>query len=71
MIAVVVTCCSGCPFSDDHGEEGEPWLCDAIGATDGETEPRVIPSTDERWTGTPEWCPLREDDRIVTLRSSK
>lgn len=67
MIAIVVTCCADCPFaSEDRAGAGgrkEPWLCDALGATDGETDPREIPST-----STPEWCPLRRDDRVIKLR---
>lgn len=68
MIAIIVTDCASCPFviSDEP-----PWLCDAQGF-DTEANPRELP--DQRvggvpWPPPPEWCPLREADRVVTLRS--
>lgn len=69
MIAIIVTDCASCPFVIDT-IDGDPWLCDVAGFhTDG--NPRQLP--DQR-TGhrdpppPPDWCPLRENDRLVTLR---
>ena len=62
MIAIIVTDCASCPFviADDG-----PWLCDAMGF-DTEVGPRELPGT--AYAPPPEWCPLREADRVVTLR---
>lgn len=70
MIAIVVTDCASCPFviADES-----PWLCDALGF-DTEANPRQLPDQltgDVPWPPPPDWCPLREADRLVTLRVGK
>lgn len=67
MIAIVVENCAGCCFAMTETDT-EPWLCDAL---QDEEEPREIPRQhviDDRWPDPPDWCPLRENDRLVTLR---
>lgn len=70
VITVVVVCCSGCPFVVASDDREAPWLCDAEGAVDGESDPRELPEQRVLPTGPPppEWCPLRTTDRLVTLR---
>lgn len=72
VIAIIVTECASCPFvmaPDDPSNPDEPWRCDAHGF-DIDGDPRTLP--EQRWHATwpppPEWCPLREADRLVTLR---
>lgn len=68
---ITVAYCAMCPFvsaTEDHDEE---WLCDAEGAVDGESEPRSLPEQrfqPDGWPDPPDWCPLRQGDRLVTLR---
>lgn len=63
MIAHVVTSCAECPYAERHDH---PWICTAgrwhqvILGTPAR-DPQPVP---------PEWCPLREADRLVTLRVS-
>lgn len=67
MIAIVVTDCASCPFAI---ADAEPWYCDVLGfEVDG--EPRKLPQQHRGGEPLPppEWCPLREADRLVTLRS--
>jgi hypothetical protein len=66
MIAIIVSHCGECCFVDDTAK---PWLCDAEGFVDT-SAPRPLPGI---IAGTPlppppDWCPLREADRLVTLR---
>lgn len=63
MIAIIVTDCASCPFVI---ADGSPWYCDAQGF-ETETGPRQLPRT--AYAPPPDWCPLREADRLVTLRS--
>jgi hypothetical protein len=68
MIAIVVNNCAGCPFVVATESQTEPWLCDAL---QWEGYPREIPEqrvAGNRWPDPPDWCPLREADRLVTLR---
>lgn len=67
MIAIVVEHCASCPFCLDR-DDGSPWLCDAH--QDAAPVPREIPEqrTGKTWPPPPDWCPLREADRLVTLR---
>lgn len=73
-IAIVVDHCANCPFCAAPTEADapdEPWLCDALGAADGNTEPRELPEQQPipgQWADPPGWCPLRDADRLVTLR---
>lgn len=69
MIAIIVSCCATCPFVMD-GIDKEPWLCDAHGF-EHDGPPRQLPEqrvTAGQWPPPPDWCPLREADRLVTLR---
>lgn len=70
MIAVIVTDCASCPFVI---ADGQPWFCDALGF-DSDDSPRQIPDRNRSASvdrPPPDWCPLREADRIVTLRVGK
>lgn len=71
MIAIVVEYCAMCPFViSDADAPSEPWLCDAHGF-DIDGDPRKLPEQrfhPEGWPTPPEWCPLREADRLVTIR---
>jgi hypothetical protein len=69
MIAIIVSYCASCPFviADE-----QPWFCDALGF-DSEANPRKLPLSPQTiggvpWPPPPDWCPLREADRLVTLR---
>lgn len=64
MIAIIVTHCADCPFAISSDL---PWYCDAhrFKANDG---PRQLPTA---YPLPPEWCPLREADRLVTLKSGR
>lgn len=67
MICVPIEHCADCPFARDSEVRDEPWLCTV------EEEPREIVVQAERggpWLPPPAWCPLREADRLVTLRVS-
>lgn len=66
MIAIIVADCSSCPFVL---ADGAPWMCDALGF-DAEDGPRELPKGSV-YHSPPAWCPLREADRLVTLRSKK
>jgi hypothetical protein len=70
MIAIIVEDCASCPFTITSDDSAEPWLCDALGfETDG--NPRKLPEQRHLpggWPPPPDWCPLREADRLVTLR---
>lgn len=66
MIAVPVSSCRDCPFAftaQRPGEAPEPWICVVRPVrTIGVPGPTVqMP---------PDWCPLLEADRLVTLRVS-
>lgn len=66
---IIVKNCAGCPFVVDD-VDAEPWLCDALQSAG---EPRELPEqrvAGDRWPDPPAWCPLREADRLVTLRLS-
>ena len=70
MIAIIVTDCASCPFVV---ADQSPWYCDAQGFGTW-ANPRELP--DQRvggtpWPPPPEWCPLREADRLVTLRAKQ
>lgn len=65
MIAIIVTNCASCPFAMD---DATPWLCDAL---QDYGDPQELPPPAPAGTPQPEppdWCPLREADRLVTLR---
>lgn len=63
MIAIIVDNCTSCPFAI---ADEPPWLCDAQGF-EAEIGPRALPER-SGYSEPPEWCPLREADRLVTLR---
>jgi hypothetical protein len=68
---IEVNYCANCPFVSSTENRDEPWLCDAIGAQDGHSDPRELPEQrihPEPWPEPPDWCPLRHGDRLVTLR---
>lgn len=56
-----VTCCAECPFVSG---ESQPWVCFADESDAG----RVIGEVRSPWPPVPDWCPLWEADRLVTLR---
>lgn len=60
---VEATGCHDCPYSDSEEtrRHGTVWYCRAIHWP----EWTVADTT----TGTPDWCPLRKADHLVTLRS--
>lgn len=73
-IAIVVTYCAMCPFVSGTEDRGEPWTCDALGASDGQSDPRELPEQRVHplpYPAPPEWCPLREADRLVTISAIK
>ena len=59
MIAIIVSTCRDCPFVI---VDQLPWLCSEPSLGDGWTTPI------ETSVRPPVWCPLREADRLVTLR---
>lgn len=63
-VTVTVTDCAKCPFVNG---ESQPWYCDAE-PRDKDDLPRLIGHMHYPWPQPPEWCPLREADRLVTLR---
>ncbi len=73
MIALTVPGCSTCPFAH-AGEEAsiddEPWSCTARGVRGRFRSLRRndVWGPRGRVLPPPDWCPLRERDRLVTLR---
>lgn len=66
MIAIVVDHCAVCPFSTSN-DSGEQWMCTAP-SFDEDGPARRLPDPSVPIPDPPDWCPLREDDRVVTLR---
>lgn len=67
MYAIVVDNCCECPFArDGEGRPQDPWLC----TVDEPRELTVQAEPGGPWLPPPTWCPLREADRLVTLRVS-
>lgn len=64
MIVIIVTDCASCPFVI---ADQPPWHCNARGF-DVEANPRELPKLGG-FDAPPDWCPLREADRVVTLRT--
>lgn len=74
MIAIIVERCRECPFvsAGDDDDTGIVSMCTAPSFDPAEERARVLPDQHLRDGETqpppPDWCPLREADRLVTLR---
>jgi hypothetical protein len=69
MKTLPVTACGECPFVFADPEDNT-WRCTAV-------EDGPMPEINDRmgiggiWPPPPAWCPLREGDRLVTLRATE
>jgi hypothetical protein len=56
MKTIEVRGCGSCPFASYHDRSSAAWYCRIT--NNGQSKP------DE----PPEWCPLRTEDRLITLK---